>query len=286
MTDAEVWECLGIAPTADEADLRRAYAERLKHVRPDDDPAGFRAVREAFETARRGATARAVIRPIMPSVQLAAPGTAATVRGALARQDFDGAAKIWNRAVAVGDVSFDEEASLRLEIAAATAMAPDVDLAMLDRLSHLMDWAEAARELGAAPAILEVMARRDALAWLDDLQRCAQSRWRLSAGARARNHAARLLLREAPGPMARAFPLVLRRANFAYWRLELLVHRRWVGHAIDRARVDWCARVNRRLDVRLLSIIVRAFVAWLTVVSLVSALVAAAFLVTALVKRL
>jgi hypothetical protein len=36
----------------------------------------------------------------------------------------------------------------------------------------------------------------------------------------------------------------------------------------------------------LLSIIVRAFVAWLTVVSLVSALVAAAFLVAALVKRL
>lgn len=51
------FEALGLAPTADRAAIRRAYAQGVRHHRPDDDPAGFRAVRDAYETLSRSSDA-------------------------------------------------------------------------------------------------------------------------------------------------------------------------------------------------------------------------------------
>lgn len=53
-----IWITLGLEPTNDEREVRRAYARRLKEVHPEDDPDGFKALREAYERAldmaRRG----------------------------------------------------------------------------------------------------------------------------------------------------------------------------------------------------------------------------------------
>jgi hypothetical protein len=50
---SDPFELLGLdRTTATEADVRRAYAERLKVTRPEDDRAGFMALRAAFEHAR------------------------------------------------------------------------------------------------------------------------------------------------------------------------------------------------------------------------------------------
>ncbi|MDO4642926.1 MAG: J domain-containing protein [Cardiobacteriaceae bacterium] len=45
------WQILGITPTNDETVIKKAYAAKIREHRPDRDPAGFRAVREAYESA-------------------------------------------------------------------------------------------------------------------------------------------------------------------------------------------------------------------------------------------
>ena len=46
-----IWGVLGIEPTRDVAEIRRAYATLLKRTRPEDDPAGFASLRQAYEYA-------------------------------------------------------------------------------------------------------------------------------------------------------------------------------------------------------------------------------------------
>jgi len=51
------WTLLGIAPTADVAVIRRAYARKLKLTRPDEDPEGFQRLVQARDTALNEAAA-------------------------------------------------------------------------------------------------------------------------------------------------------------------------------------------------------------------------------------
>ena len=56
-----IWETLGIEPTTDEREIRRAYAKELKRQRPDNDPEGFQVLREAFDSAKRYASSASIL---------------------------------------------------------------------------------------------------------------------------------------------------------------------------------------------------------------------------------
>ena len=55
---------LGLAPDADERTIKRAYAAKLKTVRPDEDPEGFQRLNEAYRAALQWAQSR----PAPPSL--------------------------------------------------------------------------------------------------------------------------------------------------------------------------------------------------------------------------
>lgn len=58
------WKELGLPGPSDTAAIKHAYAQRLKEVHPEEDPAGFQALHRAYQMGRRMATDR--VRPAGP----------------------------------------------------------------------------------------------------------------------------------------------------------------------------------------------------------------------------
>ncbi|MBW7477554.1 hypothetical protein K0T92_22810 [Paenibacillus oenotherae] len=53
------WDYLGIKPTDDTAAIKRAYAKMLKLHHPEDDPAGYQRLREAYDQVMKGVKVKA-----------------------------------------------------------------------------------------------------------------------------------------------------------------------------------------------------------------------------------
>jgi hypothetical protein len=82
--DRSPWAVLGVAAGASTADIRRAYAKRLKEIRPDEDAAGFQRLVEARDLALQ-----------LASGERAVPRRAAEIRLAdILETSRDGAAQL------------------------------------------------------------------------------------------------------------------------------------------------------------------------------------------------
>jgi hypothetical protein len=71
------WQVLGIEPGASVDAIRRAYARKLKQVRPDEDAAGFQRLREARDLALRQQRFYAAAAVSLPQAEADEPATTA-----------------------------------------------------------------------------------------------------------------------------------------------------------------------------------------------------------------
>ena len=64
------WRELGLPGPSDTETIKRAYAQRIKEVHPEEDPEGFQALHRAYQMARRMATDRQPRRPSFQSPEV------------------------------------------------------------------------------------------------------------------------------------------------------------------------------------------------------------------------
>ena len=95
------FELLGLPADADERSIKRAYAQRLRGARPDEDPTGFQRLRDAYELAlrlcRHRAEAEKAVEPEAPETVEAE--TAQAYAQTQEHPDDAPAAATWNLSV-------------------------------------------------------------------------------------------------------------------------------------------------------------------------------------------
>ncbi len=275
MTDLP-WPELGIAPTTDATAIRRAYARRLRTLKPDADPQGFARLREAYDLALGVADRRpgpppgqgpgqpppgpVVPRPPPPSPESAtrpAPPDPAIsgpdpLTEHLARHDVAAAAAWLRAAQDAGTLSL--ERGLQLADRLGRAMADDRSLPgpAVCAAAAALDWPESA---GASDWAAPLRARLDAEAWLMQLRRhpATGAGWVADRDATA----AHILLGRGPmrGLSLMRGDKVLHR-QFAEYRR----HAAQLADAFDPDRIEQVARLmdappRRRGSVRLVRLV-------------------------------
>lgn len=274
-----VWDELGIAPTKDASAVKRAYARRLKIVRPDADPEGFARLRKAYERALASAqtassspssgqtapqagpdrvTAFAGAAGTQPApVTLPAASPAADMGAFLQRGDVLAAASSLIAARAAGMLTL--AADLHLADQLGWAMAQDLALPAeaVRSAAGRLGWPEGITANWAGA----LRARLDAEGWLQKLRRDAASRKRWLGYASPL--VARTLLGRGRRPILSQF--LVNDSRLARCYGEYLLHAGVVSGHFDPVRVESVGRlVTRKHGIvsDLMIIFAFLFIAW------------------------
>jgi hypothetical protein len=269
----EMWQELGIAPTSDVREIRRAYAKRLRLIDADRDIAAFQRLRRAFEAALAqigtppqregappplaGAAPDVDVPPGTPSRPGAVPESEAE-----AGAPFDAAdapsedielttirARV-HQALREGDV---EIAFAALKEALSAGFLPPVDApeivrvmaaAVDDRslpgdrfrmMAEQLGWSRPAFGIGDAQLREKVVARYDAEVWLDGLRQAASGARSVSWADHHRRWLAHLLLGGVSGwRLYFVFTGYLRDQLEAYDRFAP-----WLHDRVDQRQLAW-----------------------------------------------
>ncbi|MBB5017216.1 hypothetical protein HNQ59_000478 [Chitinivorax tropicus] len=146
------WQILGIDPTPDLREIKRAYAKRLKVTRPDDDPQGFQLLRDAYDWAQHWAMHQANPAPSPPECEqptdapIPETDTAAPVRNLPWQRELTNAiCDETRRGIAVlqtalNDVGEPGQAELEDMLVMLCNNAPALSLAFLAHAVDVFDW--------------------------------------------------------------------------------------------------------------------------------------------------
>jgi tetratricopeptide (TPR) repeat protein len=244
-----MWEVLGLAPTTDQRLIRKAYATRLKALDTEADPAGFRALREAYEAA----LARAVQAPAPPPLALTADGPvppqihapppepeAETASGearvlgealiaALRAGDAKTAIAVFDRASALGLVPLGQNEGLLHDLVHVAMADSSLPMAALRDLVQRIGWdVHPPRQPPSVALRQQVLAKLDAEAFYASLIADSRSLKPVKESRTAR----RILGRVEPW---RALPLD--RARFHRRASEAAHHLPWLADRLNPKRI-------------------------------------------------
>ena len=143
------FQILGIAETKEEDKIRQTYLSLLKETNPEDDPEGFKRLREAYEAALRFASERGdkeQEQEPQDEVEIWMKRVRETYRDIFLRNDAEVWKELFEEPVCIAFDTFLDARSRLLTFLSGHSFLPRAVWQQMDRVFHVLDDFDALRE--------------------------------------------------------------------------------------------------------------------------------------------